>query len=646
MHSVSNFPIYSASGFDLLSILARVASRPNPKIALGPVDMTCSFTVVDTRRYDHPVIYASPTFYKLTGYTEEEVIGKNCRLLQSPDAEIRRGDIRRHTSPEAVAHLRKSLAADKECQISLINYRKNGTAFINLVTVIPVPGGIYNTPEEADDVVYHVGFQVDLTEQPNAILQKLRDGTYMVNYSNNVAFPAPSASKDWKINSSSMVGTSKQFRALLNDQDFVDSIPLSISSTTLSLVTPDRNEKSDPYDGNRLLSLVLLECSSDFVVVLSLKGAFLYVAPSVRRVLGYEPDELAGKSVIEYCHTADTVPLMRELKDSSTTALLLSEGGASSGVPKTVDLLFRMRAKSGEYTWIECRGRLHVEPGKGRKAIILSGRVRSMPSLQWGAIARAGGLRPSVYSSAGTSSSSVGMSGSVAQEQEFWALLSSAGSVLLASAAVRDVLGWGAGEVIGRAFGDFIGDPAARVMAEETLAYTFADAGSESRRLSFQMKRKDGAFVLVDAVFFHPSGTDTGSQNALGTHGGQRRPLVCQIKVHDEAAAAAPVPSLSHAPTDEVFEELDISRGSSWQYELQQLKYANQRLLDEISDLESEIAQRAQPQKQEPPRLAHPYEWADNYMGMGQQSRLPLKRSWEGTIIGGGGGGVGGGEVS
>ena len=55
-------PLYSTTGFDMLGILARVASRPNPTIVLGPVDLSCSFVVVDVRRYDHPIVYASETF--------------------------------------------------------------------------------------------------------------------------------------------------------------------------------------------------------------------------------------------------------------------------------------------------------------------------------------------------------------------------------------------------------------------------------------------------------------------------------------------------------------------------------------------------------------------------------------------------------
>ena len=650
----SGLPIYSASGFDLLSILARVATRPNPKISLGPVDMTCSFAVVDTRRYDHPIVYASPTFLKLTGYTEAEIVGRNCRFLQSPDGQLQKGEERQHTSPEAVAHMRKSLAADKECQISLINYRKNGTPFINLVTIIPIPGGVHNTPEEADDVVYHVGFQVDLTEQPNAILQKLRDGSYMVNYSNNVAYPAPSSSKDWKANPASMVGVSKQLRSLLLEQDFLSSIPLSLSTTTLSLVSPERNEKPDPYDGNRLLSLMLLECTPDFVLVLSLKGAFLYVAPAVRRVLGYEPEDLAGRLVTDFCHAADVVPLMRELKDSSTTALTLSDAGASNGLPKVVDLLFRMRAKSGAYLWIDCRGRLHVEPGKGRKAIILSGRVRAMPALKWGLVARAGGLRPAAPPVNATASpttdakgASTGTAIADAVEQEFWALLSSTGCFLSASVGVRDVLGWSAGEIIGRALGDLVSDPSARVIVEETLALAFSDAAMETRNMSSYMKHRDGRLVPLSVVFYHPPSPKDGLAHATYAQAGaQRRPLVCQIKTYADPTSIPLAPAaMAHGSQGEVFEELDVLRQSSWQYELQALGIANEALRREIKDLEEELQEsNTKTEYVLPPvREAYDHAWSGHTgYAMAPPTHMSLKRSWDDSAVDGGGGGGGG----
>ncbi|EPQ51996.1 hypothetical protein GLOTRDRAFT_47843, partial [Gloeophyllum trabeum ATCC 11539] len=371
-------PLYSATGFDLLSLLARVAQRPNPTITLGPVDMTCSFTVVDVRRYDSPIVYASPSFYALTGYDEHEVIGRNCRFLQAPGGRLEKGEERKFTSPESVAYLRKNLVANKECQTSIVNYRKDGSAFINLVTVIPLYGGASNSPEERDEVFYQVGFQVDLTDQPNAILQKVRDGTYVVNYSSNAIIPPPAGASARRISGTAMHAVSKEFRSLLSSQAFVNSLPLTLDSNALASTGGPGDGKSE-VDGAHPLNLVLLEGTPDFIHVLSLKGSFLYVAPAVRKVLGYEPEELVGKCISEYCHPADVVPLMRELKESSTghPGSAASEGAGSAsgmGVPKTVDLLFRAQAKWGSWVWVECRGRLHVEPGKGRKAIVLSGR--------------------------------------------------------------------------------------------------------------------------------------------------------------------------------------------------------------------------------------------------------------------------------
>jgi PAS domain S-box-containing protein len=140
-----------------MSILAKVANRPRPKVNLGPVDFTCSFCFVsfqclsqqisqanliqvDVLRHDNPIVYASPSFYELTGYSEAEVLGKNCRFLQHPEGKMEKGSVREHTSPDAVQIMRKSLLANKECQVSLVNFRKGGKAFVNLVTVIPVPG--------------------------------------------------------------------------------------------------------------------------------------------------------------------------------------------------------------------------------------------------------------------------------------------------------------------------------------------------------------------------------------------------------------------------------------------------------------------------------------------------------------------------
>lgn len=90
---------------------------------------------------------------------------------------MRKGETRRFTDDNAVTHIRKSLDGGRESQISLINYRKNGDSFINLLTIIPIKW-------DSDEIRYYVGFQVDLERQPNAILKTMADGSYIVNYSN------------------------------------------------------------------------------------------------------------------------------------------------------------------------------------------------------------------------------------------------------------------------------------------------------------------------------------------------------------------------------------------------------------------------------------------------------------------------------
>ncbi|KAG2059819.1 hypothetical protein BDR06DRAFT_873739 [Suillus hirtellus] len=620
-------PVYSSSGFDLLSLLSRVVTRPHPVIVLGPVDSSCSFTVVDVRRHDCPIIYASPSFYRLTGYAEHEVLGRNCRFLQSPDGNVQKGEERGFVRPDAVAHLKKSLSADKECQTLITNYRKGGQAFINLVTVIPLRGGISNRPEEADKVVYHVGFQVDLTEQPNAILQKLRDGSYIVNYTVGAGAPVPSSlgppSRGRLILPSNSV-LSKDLRSLITDAKFTSSVPLSTSvNIPPSSATPD---KPDTHDGNQLLHMLLLEKSPDFIIVLSLKGAFLYVAPSVRLVLGYEPEELVGKSISDYCHPADLVPLMRELKESSitpntpsaeSTSPIPSSSPNPANQPKTVDLLFRARAKSSEYTWIECRGRLHVEPGKGRKAIILSGRSKWMPSLSWRSIAHAGGLG----------------------KQEVWGMVSANGTVLVTSASVRDMLGWSVGEVIGMSLGAMVigGDrghvEAAIQRANGDEAQVRGHAEGESSAMVCTMLRKDRTTMLVRLVIYRPPSPTLSSTPSQTPSTSLAQPLVIQITVLSNSSSSD---TLIHAEANDVFDELDTTRGSSWQYELQQLRFANQRLCEEVDALEvrgpeyhqEQQHQRHQEQHQhQHSTLVHPHDSADWSALMGSHTSSALSSS-------------------
>ena len=161
---------YSSSGFDMLGVLMRVATRPKPQINIGAVDMSCAFVVCDVTQHDLPIVYCSDVFERLTAYTRHEILGRNCRFLQAPDGKIQGGVKRKYVDDQSVLRIKNMIIQRQETQISLINYRKGGQPFMNLLTMIPITW-------DTDEIKYYVGFQVDLVEQPASITNK-NPGTF------------------------------------------------------------------------------------------------------------------------------------------------------------------------------------------------------------------------------------------------------------------------------------------------------------------------------------------------------------------------------------------------------------------------------------------------------------------------------------
>lgn len=134
--------IYAPSGFDMLGILIRVRTRPNPVIEIGNIDSSVALVLCDTALPDMPIVYCSEPFEAMTGYSSTDIIGRNCRFLQHPHPNTRR-NATRTTEVDAMnakprAQLRESTQKGQETQVRLINYTKGGTEFFNLLTVIPI----------------------------------------------------------------------------------------------------------------------------------------------------------------------------------------------------------------------------------------------------------------------------------------------------------------------------------------------------------------------------------------------------------------------------------------------------------------------------------------------------------------------------
>lgn len=79
-----------------------------------------NFVLSDPRLPDNPIVFATPGFYKLTGYTQEQVLGRNCRFLQGPG-----------TNPKTVDIIRKAIASGADCTVCILNYKADGTPFWN-----------------------------------------------------------------------------------------------------------------------------------------------------------------------------------------------------------------------------------------------------------------------------------------------------------------------------------------------------------------------------------------------------------------------------------------------------------------------------------------------------------------------------------
>ncbi|MBK9038271.1 MAG: PAS domain-containing protein [Bdellovibrionales bacterium] len=103
---------------------------------------------------DNPIIYVNPHFQKLTGYSADEIIGKNCRFLQGPESD-----------KTVVRECHDAIHSNVHFRGELVNYRKDGSLFWNHLTVSPVK-------DEAGNALFFVGIQLDVTEQKMALLER------------------------------------------------------------------------------------------------------------------------------------------------------------------------------------------------------------------------------------------------------------------------------------------------------------------------------------------------------------------------------------------------------------------------------------------------------------------------------------------
>nr|AML79213.1 putative LOV domain-containing protein [Volvox aureus] len=107
-----------------------------------------SFTVSDPNDGGNTLCYVSPGFLSMTGYSEDECLGKNCRFLQAGKVD-----------PDIHQSLHAAIAERRFATVEVTNYRKDGRPFQNLLSLAPVFSA------DNASLLHFVGVQCDLDER-------------------------------------------------------------------------------------------------------------------------------------------------------------------------------------------------------------------------------------------------------------------------------------------------------------------------------------------------------------------------------------------------------------------------------------------------------------------------------------------------
>lgn len=104
-------------------------------------------TLADPDLPDMPIVYANKAFETISGYAQEEVVGRNCRFLQGDDRD-----------QEARFKIRKAVDDCQPIEVTLRNYRKDGELFYNHLALTPLF-------DREGKLIYYLGVQYDVTKQ-------------------------------------------------------------------------------------------------------------------------------------------------------------------------------------------------------------------------------------------------------------------------------------------------------------------------------------------------------------------------------------------------------------------------------------------------------------------------------------------------
>ncbi|KAH7126861.1 hypothetical protein B0J11DRAFT_526637 [Dendryphion nanum] len=128
-----------------VSIQKRVTGNLPPLLRETSEGLAEVFCLTDPSRPDNPIIFASEEFHRTTQYGVSYAIGRNCRFLQGP-----------RTNRNTTARLKQAIVEGKEISEVFLNYRRDGSPFMNLLMMAPLL-------DSRGTLRYFIGAQVDVS---------------------------------------------------------------------------------------------------------------------------------------------------------------------------------------------------------------------------------------------------------------------------------------------------------------------------------------------------------------------------------------------------------------------------------------------------------------------------------------------------
>ncbi|KAK8137230.1 hypothetical protein PG984_005170 [Apiospora sp. TS-2023a] len=529
--------------FDITVALDLLQSRPNPQVDLGTVNILRPFVVTDAWDSFDRVIFVSDSFLDLTGYDRDEVLGSNCRFLQSPDGCVAPNAPRRSIS-SATAYLLKQKVGDRcESSHSIINFKKSGEAFMNHLALVPIPWG---AAAAAPRFVFGFANVFDDYAFATAVCQSSLDASSRFLRGQ---IPPVQSAPGWQALSEDVV---------TDPQPVEGAIPAETCASTSCVGT---HQNADLLSGITSWEKSLLDNLDVLVQVVS-TGGFIAYASASHNELGYSPSELVGKSIDGLYHPSDVAMLTKELKS-----------------PGTADwhLTLRLKRRLGRYEWHQTTGSGRND-GSGQPWITLTLLQHPIGSIS------------SRYLREDSSSN----------HHDIWMKLSTTGLILHLFDNPQKALGLAAEDLVGTRLQELLPQNEARAEFETLLG----DA-RQGEVTSAALALTSGRGHRLEAnVVLHPGPKGDRQRpycilarcGIVRPYSKRRKEPPPGDKKHD-ATAEVSSRSSEDEGNDNVLEDLDPDRCGPLGYEIHQLDVANQGLRAEMQELLKRASQRRRVKK-------------------------------------------------